>query len=76
MLELGPELFEVLNAKQRVGNMMPVIYGVPGLSSAEIASIEAQLGFRLAADFAYLFQNLRDPGRVFFPLVEFQETRL
>ena len=73
MLELGPELFELLNAKQRVGNMAPVIYGVPGLSSAEIVSIEAQLGFRLPADFVYLFQNLRDPGRVFFRWSDFQK---
>jgi tetratricopeptide (TPR) repeat protein len=73
MLKLGPELFELLNAKQRVGNMTPVTYGVPGISSAEIASIEAQLGFQLPADFAYLFQHLRDPGRVFFPWSNFNK---
>jgi hypothetical protein len=73
MFKLGPELFDVLNAKQRVGNRMPVIYGVSGLSPAEIASIEAQLGFRLPEDFAYLFQHLRDPGRVFFPWSNFKK---
>ena len=54
MLNLGPELFDLLNAKQRVGNMRPVVYGVPGLTLSAIASIEAQLGFPLPADFAYL----------------------
>ncbi len=73
MFKLGPELFELLNAKQRVGNMMPAIYGTPGLSPSEIASIEAQLGFRLPVDFAYLFQNLRDPGHVFFPWSNFSK---
>jgi hypothetical protein len=71
MLKLGPELFELLNAKQRVRT--PVIYGVPGVSSAEIASIEAQLGFQLPADFAYLFQHLRDPGHVLFPWSNFKK---
>src|SRR5262245_21648212 len=73
MLKLGPELFDLLNANQRVGNLTPVIYGVPGLSSAEIASIEAQLGFQLPADFVYLFQHLRDPGRVFLPWSNFKK---
>src|SRR5262245_17285956 len=73
MPNLGPELFELLNAKLHVGNMTPVIYGVPGLSPAGIASIEAQLGFPLPDDFAYLFQNIRDPGRVFFPWVSFKK---
>jgi hypothetical protein len=73
MLNLGPELFALLNAKQRVGDMMPVVYGVPSLSPAEIASIEAQLGFRLPPDFAYLLQHLRDPGRVFFPWSDFRK---
>ena len=72
-MDLGPELFELLNARQWVGNQIPVIYGVPGLSSAEIASIETQLGFRVPEDFAYLFQNLRDPGRVLFPWSEFDK---
>jgi hypothetical protein len=66
MIELGPELFELLNAQQRVGNLKPVIYGVPGLSSAQISSIEGELGFRLPEDFVYLFQNLQDPGGIFF----------
>ena len=73
MLKLGSELFERLNAKQLVGNQMPVSYGVPGLSPAEIASIEAQLGFRLPEDFAYLFQHLQDPGRVLFPWSNFKK---
>jgi hypothetical protein len=75
MLKLGPELFELLNAKQRVGNLTPVIYGVPGLSAAEIASIEAQLGFSLPADFAYLLQHHRDPWRVFFPWSNFKKQQ-
>ena len=73
MLELGPKLFERLNAEQQVGNRTPVIYGVEGLSSAEIASIEAQLGFQLPEDFVYLFQSLRDPGRVLFPWSNFKK---
>jgi hypothetical protein len=74
-MELGPELFELLNAKQRVGNQVPVLYGVPGLSSAEIASIEGRLGFRVPDDFAYLFSNLQDPGGVFFPWSDFHKQR-
>jgi hypothetical protein len=73
MLQLGPELFELLNAKQWVGNRMPVTYGLPGLSPVEIASIESQLGFQLPADFAYLFRHLRDPGHVFFPWSSFRK---
>jgi hypothetical protein len=73
MLKLGPELFERLNTCQRVGNFLPAIYGVPSLSSAEIASIEAQLGFRVPEDFVYLFQHLQDPGRVFFPWSDFKK---
>jgi hypothetical protein len=73
MLKLGPELFELLNAKQVVRNKMPVSYSVPGLSPAEITSIEAQLGFRLPEDFAYLFQHLQDPGRVLFPWSNFKK---
>jgi hypothetical protein len=73
MFQLGPELFERLNAEQRVGNMMPVTYGVSGLSPAEIACIEAQLDFRLPEDFAYLFRHLRDPGRIFFPWSNFRK---
>jgi hypothetical protein len=74
-MELGPELFALLNAKQWVGNQIPVVYGAPGLTSDEIASIEAQLGFRMPEDFAYLFQNIQDPGRVFFPWSEFDRRR-
>jgi hypothetical protein len=71
MLTLCPELFELLNAKQRVEK--PVRYGVAGLAPTEIASIEAQLGFRLPADFAYLFQHLQDPERVLFPWSNFKK---
>jgi len=73
MYRLGPELFDLLNAEQRVGNKIPVIYGAPGLSPAEIASIESQVGFRLPVDFAYLFQHLQDPGRVLFPWSNFKK---
>jgi hypothetical protein len=57
----------------KVGNRTPVVYGVEGLSSAEIAPIEAELGFRLPEDFVYLFQSLRDPGRVLFPWSDFKK---
>jgi hypothetical protein len=72
-MELRPELFELLNAEQKVGNQIPVIYGAQGLSSDEVASIEAQLGFSLPDDFAYLFQNLQDPGHVLFPWSKFDK---
>ena len=75
MLQLGPELFEELNAKQWVGNQEPVIYGQGGLSDREIASIEAQLGFSWPEDFKYLFQNIRDPGGVLFPWADFNKER-
>jgi hypothetical protein len=75
MLALGPDLFELLNTKQLVGNRLPVIYGVEGVSSVEIASIEAEIGFRLPEDFAYLFQHLQDPGRVFFPWSNFKKQK-
>ena len=74
-MDLGPELFELLNTRQRVGSQRPVLYGAPGLSTDQIASIEAQLGFRVPDDFAYLFQNLQDPGRVLFPWSEFDKRR-
>jgi hypothetical protein len=73
MPNLGSDLFEMLNAKQWNRNRIPVIYGVPGLSIEEVASIEAQLGFRLPEDFVYLFQNLQDPGQVFFPWSNFKK---
>ena len=73
MLKLGPKLFERLNTEQQVGNRTPVIYGVEGLSPAEIANVETQLGFQLPEDFAYLFQNLRDPGKVLFPWSDFKK---
>ena len=74
-MELGPELFELLNSKQSVGNRAPVIYGARGLSNEQIAFIEGQLGFRVPDDFAYLFQNLQDPGRVLFPWSEFDKRK-
>jgi hypothetical protein len=74
-MELGPALFDLLNAQQAVGNQQPVLYGAPGLSAAEVASIEDELGFRLPPDFAYLFQNLQDPGGVFFPWRDFDKRR-
>jgi hypothetical protein len=73
MIQLGPELFELLNAKQLVGNLEPVIYGVKGLSSAEIRSIEGELDLQLPEDFVYLFQNLQDPGKVLFPWANFDK---
>jgi hypothetical protein len=74
-MELGPELFELLNSRQSVGSRAPVIYGARGLSNEQIASIGGQLGFRVPDDFAYLFQNLQDPGRVFFPWSEFNKRK-
>jgi hypothetical protein len=74
-MELGPELFELLNSKQRVGNQVPVIYGARGLTAEQVASVEVQLGFRMPDDFAYLFQNLQDPGRVLFPWSEFDKRK-
>jgi hypothetical protein len=75
-MELGTELFDRLNEKQQVGaNQVPVIYGAQGLSDTDIASIEAQLGFRVPDDFAFLFKNLQDPGRVLFPWSEFDKRK-
>src|SRR5262245_8330871 len=73
VVKLGPELFELLNGQQWVGNRSRTTYGVPGLSPAQITSIEAQLGFRLPEDFVYLFQNVQDPGYVFFPWGNFKK---
>jgi hypothetical protein len=73
MLELGPTVFELLNAKQRVGNKQPVIYGEGGLSILDIQLIEAKLGFRIPDDFAFLLQNIRDPGSVLFPWSNFNK---
>jgi hypothetical protein len=70
-LKLGPELFALLNARQHVGNQTPVRYGAKGISAAGIASLEAELGFRVPEDFAYLFQNLSDPDGVLFPWSNF-----
>ena len=73
MAKLGPELFDELNARQRVGNRLPVIYGAPGLSPRDLNSIEEQVGFRLPEDFRFLFANLQDPGRVLFPWSNFRK---
>lgn len=71
MIDLGPKLFAQLNSGQMVGNQKPVLYGEGGMTAAQIASVEAQLGFRLPEDFAYLLQNIRDEGGVFFPWLKF-----
>ncbi|MDQ7249798.1 hypothetical protein [Dongia sedimenti] len=74
-MDLGPELFDLLNAcRQKVGKP-PARYGAPGLSAVDTASIEAELGFRLPPDFVYLFQNLQDPGGVFFPWRDFDKRQ-
>jgi len=73
MLELGPELFELLNTKQLTGNQTPVIYGTGGLSDSEIATIENLVGFQLPDDFAYLLANMRDAGGVMFPWSGFKK---
>jgi hypothetical protein len=75
MLKLGPELFELLNAKQWVGDRQPVIYGKGGLSILQIQLIEAQLGFGMPEDFSYLLQNIRDPGGVLFPWANFRKQK-
>jgi hypothetical protein len=74
-LTLDSEFFRLLNAKQAVGDQTPVVYGVPGLSSAEIAAIEDQLGFQLPEDFAFLLQNFQDPGQVLFPWSNFKKQK-
>ena len=74
-MELGPDLFQLLNAKQWIGNKVPVIYGARGLSPDQMAAIEDQLGFRVPDDFAYLFQNLQDPGGILFPWSQFDKRR-
>ena len=65
--ELGDELFEFLNANQRVGNRTPPVYGAQGVSSSAMQLIEEQLGFTLPPDFKFLFENVNDPGGVLFP---------
>jgi hypothetical protein len=75
MLELGPELFELLNAKQWVGNQQPVVYGKGGLTILEIRVIEAKLGFQVPDDFAFLLQNVRDPGGVLFPWANLKKQK-
>jgi hypothetical protein len=73
-MELGIDLFDLLNRRQQVReDQLPVIYGARGLSDDEVASIEAQLEFAVPDDFAYLFKNLQDPGRVLFPWSEFDK---
>lgn len=75
MLQLGPDLFERLNAKQWVGNQQPMIFGKGGLSILEIQLVEAKLGFPIPKDFAYLLQNVRDPGGVLFPWATFKKQQ-
>jgi hypothetical protein len=75
MLQLGSDLFELLNAKQWVGNQQPVIYGKGGLSTLDIRLIEAKLGFCMPDDFAFLLQNIRDPGGVLFPWSKFSKQK-
>jgi hypothetical protein len=72
MPKLGPELFELLNARQLTGNQAPVIYGAGGLSDSEIATIESLIGFQLPDDFALLLANMRDPGGIMFPWSNFR----
>jgi hypothetical protein len=50
-----------------------VVYGAPGLTTAEIVEIQDALGFSLPEDFVYLFQNLQDPGGVLFPWKNFDK---
>jgi hypothetical protein len=73
MLELGPELFDLLNARQQVGSRLPVIYGDGGLSVADIRRIESELGFPLPDDFAFLLRNIRDPGSILLPWASFDK---
>lgn len=75
MLQLGPEVFDLLNAKQWVGNQQPVEYGEGGLSAQEIQLIEMKLGFPLPEDFSYLLQHFRDPGGVLFPWADFDKKK-
>jgi len=75
MLQLGPEFFELLNAKQQVGNQQPAIYGKGGLSTLDIQLIEAKLGFLVPPDFALLLQNVRDPDGVLFPWSRFTKPK-
>lgn len=72
MRSLDARVFDVLNARQRVGNQTPVVYGRGGLSSAEIDAIENALGFATPSDFRFLLQNVRDPGGVLFPWSSFR----
>lgn len=73
MLTLGPELFAHLNAHQASRAQKPIIFGAAGLSAAAITTIEADLGFQLPPDFAYLLQNIQDPGSLLFPWSNFRK---
>ena len=75
MLELGPELFAVLNAKQQVRDKQPVVYGDGGLATRDIHRIESELGFPLPEDFAFLLRNVRDPDQILFPWSNFDRRR-
>ncbi|HEY2210407.1 MAG TPA: hypothetical protein VGH62_02080 [Bradyrhizobium sp.] len=72
-MELGPEFFKLLKSRQWDRKRAPINFGAPGLSIGQIASIEAELGFRVPNDFAYLFRNLQDPGGLLFPWFNFDK---
>jgi hypothetical protein len=71
MRQLGPEIFDLLNARQSVGSQQPVVYGKGGMSSSDIENVEKQLGFKMPEDFKYLLQNVKDPGGTLFPWSKF-----
>lgn len=73
MTKLGPEFFDLLNAKQNVGNQTHVVYGKGGMSLKEISEVEKQLGFQMPEDFRYLLQNIKDAGDVLFPWANFEK---
>ena len=75
MLELGPELFATLNARQSTDGRRSVVYGAGGLSASDLQRIESELGFPLPADFAFLLQNIRDPDHVLFPWASFDKRK-
>ena len=64
-MDLGPELFKLLNARQKVGNQIPVIYGAQGLSPNEIAVIEFTWLPR-AGDFRIFFKISKTPAESSF----------
>lgn len=70
---LGKNLFDYLNANQKVGNRTPPEYGAAGVTPAELNAIEKELGFLLPPDFRFLFQNVSDPDEVLFPWGNFDK---